>query len=233
MNPPIIVPIPLLGQGPETKVHLCYASIALENGIYRNYYREKSLIGEPVILDHSPTIPRRGLPWATMRPLIQHIRPRAIVLPDWDYNRERTERLALRFLDSLQQEKYRGKIIGPIQGVTLEDISDCYSVMKGKVDVIGLPCSLEKIQTRNSLVEDLLISTPVVFMDTFDNFIKEKPTHSNADLYWSSFPYRLGLIGRDLSYANRPPPDLCWDQTELNPVILRNLEDYVKEAIPA
>ncbi len=208
MNPPIIVPTPLLGQGPETKVHLCYASIALVNETYRNYYQHKSSKNEPVILDHSPNIPRKGLDWSTMRPLIEYIQPRAVVLPDWDYNKEKTQLLSLRFLDSLQKGNFKVRSIAPIQGVTSEDLWDCYSVVEGRVDVIGLPCSLEKIQSRNSLVEDFLIKKPVVFMETFDNFIREKPIHPNVDLYWSSFPYRLGLIGRDLSYANRPPPTL-------------------------
>lgn len=233
MNPPIIVPTSLLGCGPQTKVHLCYASVALVDEPYRSYYKNRSLKGEAVILDQSPVIPRSGLSWQTMRPVLEYIKPRAIVLPDWDYGKYKTIRLGLRFLDYLEEGHYQVKSIGTVQGVTLEDLWDCYSSMVGRVDVIGLPCGLEKIQSRNSLIVDFEIKKPVVFIETYDNFIKEKPTHPNVDLYWSSFPYRLGLVGKDLSYTNRPPPELCWNETELNPKILKNLEDYVQEAIPA
>ena len=233
MNPPIIVPTPLLGIGPDTKVHLCYASVALTDEYYKNHFRLKSSMGEAVILDHSPAIPRKPLSWMQVKPILEYVRPRAVVLPDWDYGKYRTLRIGLRFLDYLEEGGYQVKSIGTIQGGTPEELWDCYSLIVKRVDVIGLPCSLEKIQSRNSLVEDFNITKPVVFIETYDNYIKEKPTHPNVDLYWSSFPYRLGLIGRDLSYGNRPPPELRWDNTEMNPQIQRNLEDYVKETVAA
>ncbi len=231
MNPPIIVPTSLLGQGLDTNTHLCYTSIALVDKEYREYYRQKSLLKEPVILDHSPNVPRKGLTWPVIREVLGFIQPRAVVLPDFDYDREKTLSLSLKVLNLLKGGGYKGACIGPIQGYNTEDLYDCYSSLVDGVDVIGLPCGLEKIQSRNSIVRDFGIKKPVVFIETYSDFIKEKPTHSNVDLYWSSFPYRLGMVGRDLSYTYRPPPDMCWDGTEMNPSILRNLEDYVKETV--
>ncbi len=192
-DPPIIAPKGLLKSHCTTNTHVCYIQPLEEHEDYRKFYEGRIKRGNPVILDHSAGLSRIAPSNSNILKWLKIIEPKVVVLPDFNYQADRTIRESFRLLEVI--EAIEVSTVGVLQGDDLDSIDRCYQAFKGKVSVIGLPAGLEKIVSRNDLVYGLSIDQPCVFIEVFKSLQREKPSHAVVELMWSAWPLRLAYEG--------------------------------------
>jgi len=222
MDPPVIVPTKLLDDFCiEDLVQVCYASVALKDWKYLDFYKERVRLGKVVILDHSPGYPRSSVKDDLFLSIIRRLNPKVIVLPDSDLNWEKTVRRSLSF-----SRRVNCLTVGVLQGRDLESIEKCYKELKGKVSAVGLPPSVQKFIDRNLLIDELGILEPCILIETYKSVIDEKPKNPRIDIAWSTWPYRLAAAGMTLSETRPVPPSLDFDGLVVPTLFERNITRY-------
>lgn len=223
--PPVIAPKGLLETFCTTGTHVCYISVLETYKDYRDFYIDKSKKGESVILDHSTGLNRISPNIKEILKWIDIIQPKAVVLPDFNYQKDRTLKESFKLLKSL--ETYNISTIGVIQGVSLDEIISCYEEFEGKVSVIGFPAGLEKISSRNDILYMLGVKEPCVYIEVYKSLLVEKPRHSNVELMWSSLPLRLAYEGDYISRVRVSLPDLDFSSHYIPEHAKINIQEYI------
>ena len=205
-DPPIIAPKGLLKSHCTTNVHVCYTKPLKSYEDYRNFYIGRVEDNHSVILDHSPGLNRVAPTNSEILKWIKILEPKVVVLPDFNYQTDRTVRESFKLLELIEDIEI--STVGVLQGSTLDEIERCYKAFKGNVSVIGLPAGLEKIISRNDLVHGLSINQPCIFIEIFKSLHKEKPSHQVVELMWSALPLRLAYGGELFSSSRLSNIDL-------------------------
>ena len=222
--PPIITPKGLLREFCTTGTHVCYTGILDKYEDYEDFYRGKVKSQEAVILDHSPGVsrvaPTNILKW------VDRLKPRVVVLPDFNYQMERTVKDSLHMLQQL--ESYDISTIGVLQGTDIDELQICYTNFKDVVNVIGLPAGLEKIADRNDIVFALEIKGPCVFIEIYKSLNKERPKHPNVELMWSALPLRLAYNGELFTSVKSTVPDLDFSSEYVPEHATINIGNYIR-----
>jgi len=215
----IISPTKFLRQcSARTDCQLCYAHIILHNELYRDYYVERLEKGNTLIMDTSSGEPRKGISEVEILNASELLRPTYTILPDVDFSLEKT---VMRTLDWVRI--CNTKTIGNLQGYDMEALRKCYNTLKEEVDVIGLPASNEKIESRSVIIKELGIKEPCFFVGTYKDPIREIPNLPNIMGISTDHPVRLGIDLRTLSEHYPDPPALNFDiQKMLLPEIVEN-----------
>ena len=191
--PPIIAPKGLIRDYCTTGTQVCYTDILYKYEDYRSFYEERRDAKDSVILDHSFGLNRIAPSVSVLVNWVRKFQPKVVVLPDYNYQTDRTLRNSFKMLEEIESESV--STIGVLQGTNLEELERCYKEFRGKVSVIGLPAGLEKIVSRNDLIYILGIDQTCVFIEVFKSLSVEKPSHSVVELMWSSIPFRLAYLG--------------------------------------
>lgn len=222
--PPIISPKGLLREFCTTGTHVCYTDILDKYEDYEDFYRGKIKAQEAVILDHSPGVSRVASP--NILKWVDRLKPRVVVLPDFNYQMERTVRESLAMLRGLEDSNV--STIGVLQGTDIKELQVCYSNFKDTVNVIGLPAGLEKIADRNDLVYTLGITGPCVFIEVYKSLNRERPKHPNVELMWSSLPLRLAYHGELFTSVKSTVPDLDFSSDYIPEHATINVGNYIR-----
>lgn len=231
LEPPVIIPTPLLRRKEVklTQTHVCYASLVLKSKDYAEFYRRRSLEGDIVVLDHSPVLPRNPLDIGRFIEVIDYIHPKAVVLPDKDFSKDRTIGLADSYFQHTRHLRSIRDLptIGVLQGTSLEEIDLCLQWMKERVKGIGLHSGLENILPRNQLMTQLDIRYPAIYIEVHKDIYEETPKSKAVDLLWTSMPARLAYQGRKISSIYPTPPELNFTEGYFPPLLKTNIEDYI------
>ncbi len=209
ISPPVIAPIEHLDSFCTGKTQICYATVAEESEKYRDFYIRKSREGKTVILDFSPGLVRRCTSISLLSKSLVDIKPAGVILPDFDFLGKKTLEASLNFMEEVFTYSFLRGTVAVLQGKNIEELQDCYEGFRNsKVTTIGLPPSLEKIDSRNNIIKDLGITHPIVLIEVFRNFVEECPVKdSGIVMMWTSLPFRLAYLGKtfDSSYHTFPP----------------------------
>jgi hypothetical protein len=225
MKVAIVAPVNLLSKYCNTGIQLCYASLVLSNNEYSKFYKDRSA-KDTIIMDSSPNVPRRPIPFTFIIEATHRVKPHFLVLPNFEYSAKKTLELSARFIKTYGN--IGCKYIGMLQGHDFTSIMECYHGLKDICSAIGLPSSCEPIRNRNLLIRELGITKPVIFFDVYDNPIDELPTRNNIMCICTSLPVRLGFEGRDLGDFKGVAGELDFDSSGDSPLIGKNIKHYKK-----
>jgi hypothetical protein len=206
-----------------TKISPCYAKYVVAYPKYLDYYRAKKETSK-VYLDTVPSLPRQNNTELLLE-AARRLEPDFIILPSKDYDHMRTVGLVHLF-------KYKGKaqLIGVLQGVSLDTLDQCYQGLKTLCSIIGLPSVLETISSRSTIVKELRITEPTVYIEIHANPYKELSSDKRAVML-TSYPIRLALADRRLEdYFPTPKPldyELPKGQRGLD-LTVTNIKDYLE-----
>jgi len=204
----------------KTDLQVCYATFLPYHPLYLDFYREK----EDVILDSSPRLPRRPLLGELLLG-VKLVKPALVVLPSIDYSWERTVSLVKEFL---ARGKPTQELVGVVQGVDLDSLNKCYSFLKGKCSVIGLPSPLETIARREEIARDLGVKEEILYIEVYTNPYEEVPPPGTMGMY-TSFPVRLAAALRKLEeFSPTPPPLDFFKENLVEELASKNIEEYRK-----
>jgi hypothetical protein len=185
--------------------------------------------GKTVILEWSPVLPRgtdKSFNCITFRTLAEDLKPSLIVLPSKDYDFKTTESFLIKFGLSLCWSNFdQKKYLGLLQGTTIAEIQECYSFYKGMgIETLGLASPLELTCPRKTLVSILEPSEDIYFIEAYSDPLQEL---EDTDIkgFCSSYPVRLGLVGRTLMDWGPTPPKLDFYSTEDTDLVSENLRD--------
>ena len=233
MNVAIIAPTRFLELYCYTSMHLCYAAL-LGNADYLNFYKAKAEDPEHfVILDYRPVLPRSPIPTETLINAVETLQPDAFILPDSDFSTNYTIEHTMDFLRATKNRHGFGKPrkIGVLQGGTIGALRECLDLYDGMVDIIALPCSMEKIAPRPELEEQLnLIQRRILYLEIFNDPYDEVPVSSRALGVATSMPLRLAHNLRTIDEMRPYPAPLDFDlEEEPSPQLSRlNVSEYVE-----
>ena len=146
MKAAIVSPVEYLSTvQPFSKYHLILTHLVIYNPRYLNFYRERSKVGDYIILDNGAvekkgkSVPIRDIVTAAVL-----TKPTVVVLPDFLFDGERTldelenavKSPSLKFLRRVHSEV---KLAAVVQGLDREEWLDCFEIMNG-VNGIDLLC---------------------------------------------------------------------------------------------
>lgn len=216
----IIAPIKYQNLNPSD-LFVCYASL-LTNRAYRDFFTGRE---GTIILDYSASLPREHdldrMIWG-----IKLIRPSLVVLPSVDYSYARTNYLVEVFLYG---RKFKQELIGVLQGVDLESLNKCYSLLRDNCSIIGLPSPLETIARREEIIRDLGVKEKVIYLEVHSNPYEEVPPSTSLGIC-TSYPVRLAADLRRLSeFSPTPPPLNFYKENLVVELIEKNIREYVEE----
>ena len=249
MDSAIITPIRLIraiDREFTTGFHVCYADLVSYSESYRDFYKEKSLRGEFIVLQYSSVEPRyltsEFSALGTIRAAIEYVRPSVSILPYSDLGLNLTIKSAE--LATVYLRSFLGNVplMGMIQGSSRRELIQClekYSELK--LQSIGLPAVINNIVSRKDFIEEFIKdvpeweNTPVYLADIWDSFneitsITGNGLHSLVMGGWSTLPVRLAYADRELKLKGkiRPdPPPLDFLDEHIPDLIIANLEDYI------
>jgi len=208
-------------------VQYCYSTLLSQSEKYYDYYRSRVAVGNIVILDFSPAIPRKFFDPDLLGKVAIDIKPTALVLPSCDYSMDRTLSWVYTFLE--RYSNLECKFIGVIQGVDKHSIKKCYREIYDSSSWIGLPSVLEKIDRRDKLVDYLEIDKPVVYIEVYANPIEEYPRDIRVTYFCSSYPIRLAYSLRKLNepHPTPRPLDFFIQDLPLAELADRNVEQFL------
>ena len=184
-----------------TKVFPCYAKYIITSDKYLNFYRSKKGVGT-IILDTAPNLPRQNNLDVLLN-ATNKLDPDFVVLPSRDYDCVGTVNLAKAFMRRVNISR---EYIGVLQGLDLDTLHKCYTVLKEYCSAIGLPSVLETVSKRSAIVKEFKITEQVVYIE-----IHSSPYHEvhkdKKTIIITSYPIRLAMDSRELvEYLPTPPP---------------------------
>lgn len=225
MKVAIISPTKFLrGLSARTDCQLCYAHMLFQDNRYLEYYAERSAKGNTIIMDTSFGLPRKGISEAEILDATRLLKPTYTILPDVDFSMEKT---ITRTIDWARISNTL--TIGNLQGHDMEALRKCYKALTEEVDIIGLPASNEKIDSRMVIIEELGIKEQCFFIGTYRDPINEIPNLPNVMGISSDHPVRLGIDLRALSehYPDPPPLDFSLEKMLLPELVEDNVEKFL------
>lgn len=183
----IIAPTSFLSKYCNTGLQYCYASLVLSNKSYCEFYRQRRIAGDTIIMDHSPSIPRKPIGSTLFWRAYWKVQPQYIVLPSEDFSCEKTIPLAIGY-----QKEYKKicNTIGVPQGCNLDEVIECYKRIRRYSTVIGLPISMEKVISRNLFLSKVKVTKPTIFLEILNNPKTEFPDIDTSLGIVTSFPLR-------------------------------------------
>lgn len=198
--------------------YVCYASL-LGGSEYLNFFTSSR---KPILLDYSPNLPR-GYDIGAYCTAIKLIKPKVVVLPSADFSYSRTVKLVEA---SLEVFKLSQNLVGVVQGLDLDSLSKCYSFLRSRCSIIGLPSPLETVARREEIIRDLGIKEKVVYIEVYSNPYEEIPPNSTLGIY-TSYPTRLAANLRKLGEFKPTPPPLDFSSSNLvEELITKNSKEY-------
>ena len=203
-----MVPTILLRDYCTTGLQLCYASVAQDSAPYLMFHRRASDQGDLVILDHSPTVPRKPVSPDLLVEMVGRITPSIVVLPNMDFTPERTVSMSERFISDHQELNGEVQLLGVVQGYDMKSLRWCYNELSGMCDLVGLPASNEKIAPRSEVIDRIGITEPVVYLEVYRDPTEELPQNTNVVGTATSWPARLGCDIRTLDDVLPTPPPM-------------------------
>jgi hypothetical protein len=188
-------------------LQLCYASVAQKEERYLEFYADRSKKGDMVLLDHSPKVPRAPVSPDLLVEMIGRIGPRAVVLPNMDLTPEKTVSLSEAFVSEHAELTEEVEFIGMLQGYDMESLGWCSSRLAGMCEYLGLPASVEKVEKRHNVIEELGITNKAIYFEVYDDPTAEIPWDHNVIGIATSWPARLGIDLRPIDqYRPTPKP---------------------------
>jgi len=229
----IILPTSLLSYC-ENPFYVCYAEVAARDKTYLAFFKERRLKGSSVVLDYSPRLPRARVDFEVLVDIHRKLNPTSLVLPGVDYSDKKTIEWAQAFV-----RKY-GKLvqshwIGLLEGLDLESLDRCRKALISLTDVLGLPCSLEKIARREEIIRDLGITEPTLYLEVLGDPVAETPTGQSSLGICTSYPVRLAVDFRTFREHKPTPPSLDFGVSKVAldlGLVRSNIEEYL-EAVNA
>lgn len=227
MNVGIVAPVEYL-KFCNTNLHLCYSEF-LSEPEYLSFYRAKtSLKKNTVILDYSPSLPRKRVNLNSLVAGIRVLKPQIVVLPSIDYSWIRTANLSNEFAE--EYDDILPKTIGMLQGIDLDSLAKCYFALKECSDIIGLGSPLESIARREEIIRDLKITKPIIYIEVFQNPYEEVPPDNCMGMI-TSYPFRLAQALRTMAEFKPNPPALNFLAPKgklLDDLVVKNIRDYME-----
>jgi len=244
MDHAIISPIKYLSQLNREfglGLHICYVDLAHGYKQYRDFYRTMSKRGETVLLDYSYKTPRDtplhgGI--VKIKPVIEYIRPEAVILPDSDLHLKKTLQSAEDTISFIKRQIGDVPVIGMIQGVNEDQYRKCIDRYMQLMTIhpfaaLCLPSSMEKIVPRHLFITQIYqpgeFGLPLYMSDIFDGLREVRAVEENTSIQrnlvrggWSSLPIRM-------AYESRLLPDIGIVRPSPDPITF--LEDYIPELL--
>ena len=229
----VIAPTKYLEEWSNSSLCWCFASRAYQDPVYLRYHREAKHRGTKVVLDHHNLVPRKPVTYKVWIEMIGRIDPDYVVLPDADFSAKRT------VIDSTKYHRryctlrqFKGiSLIGMLQGTTLVELDRCYQHLRPIVDVIGLPCSNERIMPRGEILDRLDITQDVIFYEILKDPMDELPQDPRVWAFVTSWPVRLGLSMRTLDEYEPSPKPLDLGLRTVNKLrrnmVMQNIDELI------
>jgi len=229
MKVAIIAPINFLKKYCVTDFQFCYASILLDSEPYRQFYKEKLEQKQIVVVDHYPKLPRKPLDLSGYLVATSYLESKPLwkILPDVEFSWEKTVRLASLWYS--YEEVKSSTCVGVIQGSNLEELDKCYRALRTFCPVLALASSAEKILARDLICEELGITEPYIFIETYRDPVEEIPSSESAVGVVTSFPIRQAHDNRRIDEVRPTPKPLdFYVKEDPSPKLTeQNLEDYL------
>lgn len=211
-----------------TDFQMCYADIYKKSSTYKKFYLDRKEKGDIVILDYTAKLPKKVPSEREYLCVLSDLKPDYVVLPDIDFSVEKTITLAKKYLDKIDSSI---QLIANLQGQNADLVYKCYNSVRDYANVIGLPCSLEKIMERDILIKDFGITKErCIFLEVYKNPRLEVSSLPNILGIVTSYPVRLGLDLRSLSeyYPTPPSLDFLSEKNPMPELVLENVYNFLE-----
>lgn len=141
MKAAIIAPVPHLDVARLSDFHLVLAPLVLEDEYYAQFYRERALAGDYIILDNGVAESGIALDVAQIERAAEVVPPSEVVIPDAWLDSVRNIHLFRRHVERLRHSFPEALLMAIAQGGSLGTWFWCwdYFMSDARADVIGLP----------------------------------------------------------------------------------------------
>lgn len=219
-----------------TGYQVCKPGLILDSRVYRDFFIHRRERKDYIILDCSDTEPRQSISPNLLVEATKILKPNLVVAPDYDVSSVKTVELTVAFLQTFGGDirSLGVRLLGMVQGVTLEQCLFCYRNFSRLVDAIGLPRNIEVRVGRANLLKRIRTGKPIHIFGIHGN--PEVELDSLLDLnrhnlfgVSTSLPVRLGFQCRLLDEYTPEPPRLDYHSSH-NPYpdfTKNNIEDFI------
>lgn len=215
----IIAPISLLSKYCITPIQYCLPRLLVENKEYREFYLERKVKGNFIILDCKKLgWKRKPEDFKVIGKALTFFHPDTIVLPSVMYNWEGTIEIVNRFFKEFNKI-FTYAIC--LEGTSYEEVGKCLAELRKISPLVAIPSHIYKLWKGEEWEGNVIYIENHLNLDELDGL---------DGCLVTSLPVRLGLEGRLLSDYLPSPPSLTFYEEEDNyPMITKkNVEEALE-----